>query len=191
MQQEEPRHLDVEGEETGTGWRQAAQLSSGRLMNFLFRLDLFLRGPDVASTIEASVRRPLKARLLTLGRNASALEPAVFMQKKLGQDVGLSAGAGARCRGGRSVCCVRLSASDSRLKRFCLYAVLTTQGVVMCKSLQGSCIAGISGLSSDLLLVCLENENSSLNNSKVWNNWSESGLANQGSFRAKRWPGIG
>lgn len=146
MQQEEPRHLDVDSEETGTGWRQAAQLSSGRLMNFLFRLDLFLRGPDVASTIEASVRRPLKAWLLTLGRNASALEPAVFMQKKLGQDVGLSAGAGACFRGGRSACCVRLSASGSRLKRFCSYAVLTTQGVVMCKSLQGSCIAGISGL---------------------------------------------
>lgn len=108
-------------------------------MNFLFRLDLILWGPDVASTIEAYVQRPLKARLLTLGRNASAREPAVFMQKKLGRDGGLSAEVDCD----RSVCCAWLWPSGQAF--VCMQ--FWQHGVVMSKSqkwFQGGCIASIS-----------------------------------------------
>lgn len=92
------------------------------------------------------------------------------------------------CRGRRS-----LQRWKERLLRAIIGKRLTFEAFlfVRCFDNTGSRNVQISGLSSDLLLVCLENENSSLNNSKVCNNWSESGLANQGSFRAKRWPGIG
>lgn len=46
------------------------------MLTVLYSAITFSSGPDVALTIEALILCPLKALLLTLGSNASALKPA-------------------------------------------------------------------------------------------------------------------